>query len=512
MATDSPGYVTDVVYTDNYYEQLSPLALNYLAGLNGHPPVDLGDFDYCELGCGQGLSLLVHAATHPGGRFVGIDLIPEHIERAQMRADASGITNLRLLAEPFGDALTQSGLPDFDFIVLHGVYSYLPENVRQSVHRFIDARLKPGGQVLISYNAMPGWAGRQPLRDIMRRFALPLASNSLERAQLGLSYLRLMLDARVPFFVLNPELQKYAESLFELDLHYIAHEFFHEAHNAYTVDRVADDMNALGLEFAGSLPLWQNYAEADIPPNLSGLFAANTTRIAREVHKDFIYNTVFRTDLYVRPAARAFATRDRCSALWNMPFCSITDPDAVQLSVQRGSLQLPLNTRESRIILSLLQDAPQAPAQLRAHPGLQAMTPAALVDAVCWWVLSGQAHPAAMPPNDAAGEVTTALNRTLLTDAMHDPNAATSWLSSPRFGCAFEFDKTQALALCALSGPAESLPETALWDLMQACGLSFEEGESALGQAEVTQIAQDLYEELEANGELERARKLGVIE
>lgn len=511
MATDSPGYVTDVVYTDNYYEQLSPLALNYLAALNGHPPVNLGDFDYCELGCGQGLSLLVHAATHPGGRFVGVDLNQEHIERAQTRADAAGITNLRLLAEPFGDELTASGLPDFDFIVLHGVYSYLPDSVRLSVHRFIEARLKPGGQVLISYNAMPGWAGRQPLRDIMRRFALPLAQNSLERAQLGLSYLRLMLDARVPFFVLNPELEKYAESLFGLDLHYIAHEFFHEVHNAYPVDKVAADMDDLGLAFAGTLPLWQNHVEADVPGNLTGLFAADTSRIAREVHKDFIYNTVFRTDLYVRPDARAFGARDRCASLWNMAFCSVTESDAVELAVQRGAAQLPLNTRESRIILSLLQDTPQTPAQLHAHPGLQAMTPTALVDAICWWVLSGQARPATTVASDAGNEVAERLNRTLLVDAMRDPNATTTWLSSPRFGCAFEFDKTQALALCALSGSDDTPSETALWELMQTCGLSVEEGDGTLGPDEVAQLALDLHDELEANGTLERARKVGVV-
>ncbi|MBI1905637.1 MAG: methyltransferase regulatory domain-containing protein [Rhodocyclales bacterium] len=511
MATDSPGYVTDVVYTDNYYEQLSPLALNYLAALNGHPPVDPGSFDYCELGCGLGLSLLVHAATHPGGRFVGVDLNPEHIARAQARADAAGITNLRLLAEPFGDELTASGLPDFDFIVLHGVYSYLPENVRLSVHRFIDARLKPGGQVLISYNAMPGWAGRRPLRDIMRRFAVPLAQNSLERAQLGLSYLRLMLDARAPFFALNPELEKYAESLFQLDLHYIAHEFFHEQHNAYAVDQVAGDMGGMGLAFAGTLPLWQNHVEADIPANLTGLFTADTGRIAREAHKDFIYNTVFRTDLYVRPAPRVLAAHDRCSALWNTPFCSVTEPDAVQLTVQRGALQLPLNTRESRIILSLLQDAPRTPAQLHAHPGLQAMPPTALVDAICWWVLSGQARPATTIATDAGNETVAHLNRTLLADAMHDQNATTAWLGSPRFGCAFEFDKTQALALCALSGSGDTPSETALWELMQACGLSFEEGDGTLGPAEVAQLALDLHDELEANGALERARKLGVV-
>lgn len=511
MATDSPGYMTDVVYTDNYYEQLSPLAMNYLAALNGHPPVDLGDFDYCELGCGQGLSLLVHAATHPGGRFVGIDLNAEHIERAQTRADAANIANLRLLAEPFSDELTNSGLPDFDFIVLHGVYSYLPDNVRLSVHRFIEARLKPGGQVLISYNAMPGWAARQPLRNIMRSFALPLAQNSLERAQLGLSYLRLMLDAHIPFFMLNPELEKYAESLFKLDLHYIAHEFFHDIHNAYAVDHIAKNMESAGLEFVGTLPLWQNHIETDVPANLSDLFTTDTTRITREVHKDFIYNTVFRTDLYVHSSARALAAPDHCTSLWNMPFCSVTDPDAVQLTVQRGALQLPLNTRESRIILSLLQDAPQTAAQLHTHPSLQAIAPAALVDAVCWWVLSGQARPAAIASTDAGNEVAASLNRTLLTDAMHNSTTNITWLCSPRFGCAFEFDKTQALALCALSGSEDTPRETALWDLMQTCGLSVEESDNTLGQAEIAQIALGLHEELEASGALERAHKLGVM-
>lgn len=514
MTSNPTGYITDVVYTDNYYEQLSPVALNYLAGVNGCRPRNLKDFDYCELGCGAGLSLLVHAATHPGGRFVGIDLNPEHILRGQHVATAAGIENLTLIAEPVSDELAASDLPAFDFIVLHGLYAWVPESVRGVIRRFVDARLKPGGLVLVSYNARPGCTAREPLRDIMRRFALPLSENSLERAQLGLSYLRLMLNAQVPFFRLNPELARYAESLFERDLHYVAHEFFNDYWNPLGVDQVAGEMGEIGLEFAGSLPLWQNHPEADVPENLAGLFSTQTERIAREVHKDFIYNTVFRTDMYVRPDACEHLDAGRTDALWHMPFAAVVSADAVELSVQRGALRLPLNTRESRILFGLLHEMPRSPAQLAEHPSLAQMAPAALVETICWWVLSGQVRPVA----DLAAEFSVAatsanrLNRALLLQAMHEPKQEKSWLCSQRFGTAFSFDKTQALALCALSDTSASSPAAALHELMQGSGLSVEEDGVAMSEAELMELADQLFDELEAGGTLEAARALGIIE
>ncbi len=511
MQSNSTGYITDIVYTDNYYEHLSPVALNYLAALNGHRPRDLADFDYCELGCGAGMSLLVHAAAHPGGRFVGIDLNPEHIDQCRRRAVEAGLTNLNLVAEPVGDPLTDSGLPEFDFIVMHGLYAWVSESVRSAIRRFIDARLKPGGLVLVSYNAWPGCAARQPLRDIMRRFALPLSENSLERAQLGLSYLRLMLNAQAPFFQLNPELRKYAESLFERDLHYIAHEFFNDHWNPLGVEQVATEMAETGLRFGGCLPLWQNHPEADVPENLAGLFAGEADRIVREVHKDFIYNTVFRTDLYVRPANGGTTAVGRADALWQMPFGATVASEAVQLTMQRGTLQLPLNTREGRILFNLLQDGPRTPAELAQSPKLDGVTPAVLVEALCWWVLSGQVRPVANRAPDTAMRATAArLNRTLLTAALKAEGQEKAWLTSPLFGVAFPFDKTLALALCVLSGSAEEGGSASLGQLLREAGLSVEEEGQPLDDDALAGLAQDLADDLEDNGTLEQARLLGL--
>jgi len=511
MGTSAQGYITDLPYTDNYYEQLAPVTLNYLAAVNGCRPRDLSDFDYCEVGCGFGLSLLVHAAAHPAGRFVGIDLNAAHIRHAEVRATEAGIANVRLIAEPVGEIPGSTDLPRFDFIVLHGVYSYVGEAVRGEILRFIDRHLKPGGLVLVSYNALPGYAGHQAVGEIMRRFARPLSDNSLERAELGLSCLRLMLNAQVPFFRLNPELAKYAESLFDRDPRYIAHEFFHEHWNPFSVDQVSGEMDTVGLEFAGALPLWQNHPEADVPEILAPFFATQPERLSREAHKDFIYNTVFRTDLYIRPEPADAHRVERTAALWNMPFCGVTPPESVRLSVHSGALTLPLNSRESRIVFNLLQGRPRTPAQLSAHPVLQAIEPARLIDMICWWVLSAQVRPALPADDDAADNSAAEINTAMAVDALREGVLGKAWLVSRRLGIAFQFDRLPALALCAASTSPEASPEARLCTLIARCGLSMEENDAPIPHTELQGLAAQLYAELAAGGTLAQAQRLGIV-
>lgn len=510
MQSDFSGYLTDLTYTNHYYEHLSPVALNYLAGLNGYAPRNLADFDYCELGCGAGMSLLVHAAAHPDGRFVGIDLNPEHIEHASRIATEAGINNLRLIAEPVSDTLAQSEPHKFDFITLHGLYAWVSQDVRATICRFIAALLKPGGFVLVSYNARPGSSAREPLRDVMRRFAIPLSQNSLERAELGLSYLRVMLNARVPFFQLNPELEKYAESLFSRDLRYIAHEFFNEHWQPLAVDEVAGEMAKAGLRFAGSLPLWHNHPEADVPSSLTGLFENCSDRVAREAHKDFIYHTVFRTDLYAHPPAECANSNE--PTLWRTPFCSAIAPDTVQFSVQRGALQLPLNTRESRIVFARLQKEALCAAELAEDPALASVSPQELVGILGWWALSGQIRPVANRTSSEAAVARCArLSRSLLPAFLQEPNETQAWLASDRFGVAFPFAKTDAMALVVAASTPPERRNAELCQLIRNSGLSVEESGQAMSDADLQHLAEDLYAELPYSDLFEQAVRLGIV-
>ena len=139
------GYFVDAEYIDYFYDGMSPWFMDYLAALHGFPrPGFAGGFSYCELGCGTGLSLIIHAAANPGGRFYGVDLNRDHIQRAIQTARAGQVPNVTFLEEDFTHLLERD-LPRFDVIALHGVYSWVSPALRGEIAAFIGHRLQPGG-------------------------------------------------------------------------------------------------------------------------------------------------------------------------------------------------------------------------------------------------------------------------------------------------------------------------------------------------------------------------------
>ena len=141
MTDRSDGYVTDTVYTWGFYGDMSPFNLNYIAMMHGFAPVDLDrQFSYLELGCGNGVSANIFAACHPAGQFHAVDLNPEHIDNARAMADGGMLSNIHVHNTPFGE-LDLGALPMFDFIVLHGIYSWVAPKVRSEIIRIIKNKL-----------------------------------------------------------------------------------------------------------------------------------------------------------------------------------------------------------------------------------------------------------------------------------------------------------------------------------------------------------------------------------
>src|SRR5580704_12829447 len=153
------GYVTDVPYVFGFKPMLAPAWLDHVALLCGYePPRRDGGFAWCDLGCGQGVTAVILAATHLGGTFYGIDAMPLHIDHASRLAAEAGASNTQFYGRDFA-AAADLALPQFDYIVAHGVYTWVDRPTRAALREFIDRRLKPGGLAYISYNAMPGWLG-----------------------------------------------------------------------------------------------------------------------------------------------------------------------------------------------------------------------------------------------------------------------------------------------------------------------------------------------------------------
>lgn len=133
-----------------------------LYGVTPPPP------DRCrvlELGCASGGNLISMAYALPKSQFVGIDLAPSHIAAGQFAVSEMGLQNIALEAKSI-DAL-DADIGQFDYIICHGVYSWVPPHVQDAILRVCGTHLSPAGIAYVSYNTYPGWHQREILRNML---------------------------------------------------------------------------------------------------------------------------------------------------------------------------------------------------------------------------------------------------------------------------------------------------------------------------------------------------------
>jgi SAM-dependent methyltransferase len=153
-------------YTSNSFPQSAPGLLAAIACLFGLEPPEVTTARVLEIGCAGGGNLIPFAAAHPQARVVGIDLSQVQIDQGRMRAQSLGLKNLELLA---GDIarMDLDALGQFDFVIAHGVYSWVPPEVQESLLAAFRRLLAPHGVAYLSYNVYPGWKTKEILRDAM---------------------------------------------------------------------------------------------------------------------------------------------------------------------------------------------------------------------------------------------------------------------------------------------------------------------------------------------------------
>lgn len=242
MADWSDGYVTNTEYTSHFYPFLSPSSQNFALLLSGIMPVELdAGYTYCELGCGQGYTTAVLAASNPHGRFWGVDFNPAHIAGASKVKAAAGLTNVEFLEKSFAELTGMADLPAFDFISLHGVWSWISAANRAAIAAFIYARLKPGGVVYISYNALPGWAAVAPLRQLMFESQRHKSDMSAVAVDSAIALAKRMSDLGAGYFKANPAAGINLDQISKSQKNYLIHEYFNRDWSPSYFSEVAAD-------------------------------------------------------------------------------------------------------------------------------------------------------------------------------------------------------------------------------------------------------------------------------
>jgi SAM-dependent methyltransferase len=155
-----------VIYPNRCHPQTRPDRLAVLGELFGLAPAAPEQCRVLELGCGDGTNLLPLAFTFTESRFVGLDLAPTLIARGQQAIADLGLANIELRSADLVDFPTRG--ESFDYIIAHGVYSWVPPKARDALLAICRGRLAPQGVAFVSYNCLPGWHIRRMTREIMR--------------------------------------------------------------------------------------------------------------------------------------------------------------------------------------------------------------------------------------------------------------------------------------------------------------------------------------------------------
>jgi SAM-dependent methyltransferase len=153
-------------YNSDAFPQSAPGHLAAVAHLFGLAAPEVSGARVLEIGCAAGGNVIPFAATHPRAQVVGIDLSQVQIVQGRTVAAAMGLDNLEFVV---GDIsrLDLAALGTFDFVIAHGVYSWVPADVQDALLAAFHSLLAPEGVGYLSYNVYPGWKAKEYMRDAM---------------------------------------------------------------------------------------------------------------------------------------------------------------------------------------------------------------------------------------------------------------------------------------------------------------------------------------------------------
>ena len=373
MTDWTDGYVTTTEYTAHFYPYLAPSVQNFALLLSGYMPVDLsGGYTYCELGCGRGYSTALLAAANPGGHFWGVDFNPAHIAGAEKMKAAAGIANVTFLEKSFVELTAMPGLPSFDFIALHGVWSWINAANRDAIVSFVYSKLKPGGVVYISYNCLPGWAAIAPLRQLMVESQRHRPEMDAPSADAAIALAKRMRDLQQGYFAANPQAGANLDMIEGMSRNYLLHEYFNRDWAPFYFSDVAADLKAAKLSYACSNSLVEQIEQLCLTPDAIGLLKDVTDTTARETIKDYFLNSRFRRDQFTR-GARKLSQQERASMMEGLRLV-LTGPMPafpLQIRVPIGAITIP--AEPCRAIAEALAEGPLTFGELKARPGLSAL-------------------------------------------------------------------------------------------------------------------------------------------
>jgi methyltransferase-like protein len=335
----------EVPYPSQFFGPTHPARMAAIASLYGLSPPDPSRCRVLELGCANGGNLLPMAVELPEARFVGIDLSSRQVAEGREIVEALGLGNVTLEATSLMDVDDSFGR--FDYIICHGVYSWVPAEARDKILSICARNLADDGVAYVSYNTYPGWHMRGMVRDMLNFHASPIA-DPRERIRQARAFLDFLVHSSgAPDSIGVRILKNEADLLDEASDTYLFHEVLEEVNHPIYFHEFAAHAASHGLSYVGTARF--SSRDVHLASEIRGMIDRLTTdRIRREQYVDFVRGRTFRQSLLCHESA---TPREAPSAevLDRMRISSLSHPQSQPPDVRSEAVEVFVNSAKEHV-------------------------------------------------------------------------------------------------------------------------------------------------------------------
>jgi SAM-dependent methyltransferase len=423
-----------------FNKDVAPAFIDHACIINGYAPppgsplgegMDAG-FAYCELDCGSAVTETLLAASNPLGDFHAIDARAELIEAGRALAKDGGARNITFHHAGIEAALGKT-LPQFDYIVVSGVYSWVPVRERGLILAFVRKFLKPGGAVYLSYNARPGWNKLDPFRRIFREATRGMRAEPLQRLKAAHEIYARLYEAKAAGIASTGLSASAFAELDNIPLDALAADYINEYADPLYVTDVMSDFAAVDCVLSGSAIMSESLPVLIGYEPFKSILEKLPTVSGRELAKDMLLDTRYRRDVFVR-GGRRLAADNREMVMNGLAFALEQPAAEVRYHARMSFGELRFDNVHARALVAALEGGPRTLSELIDAAHAQGTEAPVVVADVHALLLTGQARPVYRGTREAA-QSARAMQAAVRARAANAQEAI-GFLPSP-FGTAF---------------------------------------------------------------------------